>query len=112
MTGAGEVRGWGTSRRAPASIGPDAVVDALAVIGADVAGIAFMAWDVSERSQQAALLGLGAERLRRFVAHSSEVVITLEEGQTIGFASAAVERVLGTPPADLTGTALLDLLHS
>src|SRR5205823_4816677 len=135
MTGAGEVRGWGTSRRAPASIGPDAVIDALAaivvvadgrvviqrwnqaaarllswmgdeasgrpltdllephlgagdaagvlahvvagsswrgdvalasvkaksivldvaispiVIGADVAGIAFMAWDVSERSQ-------------------------------------------------------------
>src|SRR5947209_2008356 len=79
--------------------------------GDQVAGIALLAWDVSERSELAALLGSRAERLRRFVAHSSEVVITLEEGRRIAFASGAVERVLGTPPADLVGTEVIDLVH-
>src|SRR4051794_39666251 len=66
-----------------------------------VAGIVLVASDVSERMERSADLGLRTERLRRFVRHTSEVVITLEDGSTIGFASAAVERVLGVAPNEL-----------
>jgi diguanylate cyclase (GGDEF)-like protein/PAS domain S-box-containing protein len=51
------------------------------------------------------------ERFEALVRHANEYVLVIDRDTTITFASAAVERVLGTDPASIIGVSIVDLVH-
>ncbi len=50
-------------------------------------------------------------RFRALVQNSSEIVLVLGREETITYAGAAVQRVAGYRPDDLTGTSVVELVH-
>ncbi|MGI8552224.1 MAG: EAL domain-containing protein [Dehalococcoidia bacterium] len=64
-----------------------------------------------ERVDLIAELRWNERRYRSLVTHTSDIVAVLDSAGILRYLSPSVERVLGYPPAELIGTALVDLLH-
>lgn len=73
-----------------------------------------LALGVRERQQRAAEQALRAseERFRALVENSWEVLLLLDVHLRITYTTPSVTRLFGWTPAELTGTPLVDLLHS
>jgi diguanylate cyclase (GGDEF)-like protein/PAS domain S-box-containing protein len=82
---------------------------------ADLTLFETLATHVSASLESAALSGSlrrSEERFRSLVQNSSDVTTVIDSDTTIKYVTPSVERVLGYEPAELTGTRLIDLVHS
>jgi len=52
------------------------------------------------------------EHFRALIQNATDVIIVLDEGNHVSYATPSVRVMLGQDPADLLGRSLLDLLHS
>jgi len=90
------------TRRTPAP----AVLDSLLTLVAQVE-LALESVEVSE----ALATRRSERRLESLIHNSSDVILILDEAETVRFASSASERVLGYAPEDLLGRTMSDLLR-
>lgn len=74
-------------------------------------GVLVVSRDVTERQRAEQALRRSEERFRLLLEHASDIVVMLDHGGVIRYASPAVERVLGYRPEEVVGRECFTFVH-